>query len=169
MKWALESPTERALARYQGPSPLPAVLLTSRSRTRRSVCFRSGEPNHQGDPITHASRNYRRSNASNYELFRLEHRLTFLDQIALGTRGARGLVDCGNRVSALVPEAARLSTRREHLVFRESKAPIAVTSRSPTPSDFGQAEIELRAAARLRIRPNAAAIPLDNLLTDSEA
>src|SRR5262249_61979565 len=35
LKYALESPTERALARarYQGPRPLPAVLLASRGRT----------------------------------------------------------------------------------------------------------------------------------------
>src|SRR5216683_2643242 len=38
LKYALESPTERALAfaRYQGPSPLPAVLLASRERTPSS-------------------------------------------------------------------------------------------------------------------------------------
>src|SRR6266849_1311606 len=35
LKYALESPTDRALARarYQGPRPLPAVLRASRSRT----------------------------------------------------------------------------------------------------------------------------------------
>src|SRR5262249_45276590 len=35
LKYALESPTERALARarYQGPSPLPAVLRARRGRT----------------------------------------------------------------------------------------------------------------------------------------
>src|SRR5713226_894390 len=49
LKYALESPTDRALARarYQGPRPLPAVLRASRSRTpsarsaarrRRGVC-----------------------------------------------------------------------------------------------------------------------------------
>ena len=49
LKYALESPTDKALAfaRYQGPSPLPAVLLASRGRTpssnraarrRRCVC-----------------------------------------------------------------------------------------------------------------------------------
>ena len=39
LKWALESPTERALAfaRYQGPSPLPAVLLANRGRTPSSI------------------------------------------------------------------------------------------------------------------------------------
>jgi hypothetical protein len=38
LKYALESPTERALAfaRYQGPRPLPAVLLASRGRTPSS-------------------------------------------------------------------------------------------------------------------------------------
>src|ERR1035441_10165485 len=35
LKYALESPTHRAVdrARYQGPRPLPAVLLASRGRT----------------------------------------------------------------------------------------------------------------------------------------
>src|SRR5580693_2656253 len=39
LKYAFESPTERALAfaRYQGPSPLPAVLLASRERTPSSI------------------------------------------------------------------------------------------------------------------------------------
>ena len=39
LKYALESPTERALARarYQGPSPLPAVLLANRGRTPSSI------------------------------------------------------------------------------------------------------------------------------------
>src|SRR4051794_28768112 len=34
LRYAFESPTDRALAfaRYQGPSPLPAVLLASRGR-----------------------------------------------------------------------------------------------------------------------------------------
>jgi len=38
LKYALESPTDRAFAfaRYQGPSPLPAVLLASRGRTPSS-------------------------------------------------------------------------------------------------------------------------------------
>src|ERR1035441_890679 len=38
LKYALESPTDRALAfaRYQGPSPLPAVLLARRERTPSS-------------------------------------------------------------------------------------------------------------------------------------
>src|ERR1022692_4418339 len=38
LKYAFESPTARALAfaRYQGPRPLPAVLLASGSRTRSS-------------------------------------------------------------------------------------------------------------------------------------
>src|SRR5450755_2417746 len=39
LKWALESPMQRALvlARYQGPSPLLAVLLASRKLTPRSI------------------------------------------------------------------------------------------------------------------------------------
>src|ERR1039458_897051 len=38
LKYALESPTDRALAfaRYQGPRPLPAVLLASRGSTPSS-------------------------------------------------------------------------------------------------------------------------------------
>ena len=38
LKYAFESPTDRALAfaRYQGPSPLPAVLLAGRGRTPSS-------------------------------------------------------------------------------------------------------------------------------------
>src|SRR5665811_1550081 len=39
LRYALESPTDRALAfaRYQGPSSLPAVLLASRGRTPSSI------------------------------------------------------------------------------------------------------------------------------------
>src|SRR5208337_4547922 len=38
LKYALESPTDKALAfaRYEGPSPLPAVLLANRGRTPSS-------------------------------------------------------------------------------------------------------------------------------------
>src|SRR6185437_12163904 len=39
LKYALESPIDRALllARYHGPRPLPAVLLASRGRTPSSI------------------------------------------------------------------------------------------------------------------------------------
>ena len=45
MKWALESPTERALlrARCQGPRPLPAVLRNSPENSQRDQC-RSATP-----------------------------------------------------------------------------------------------------------------------------